>query len=54
MHPPKNGAVENTSAADWTIDFDQFEKAITSKTKMVVLNTPRKPDLVKRIALRYR
>lgn len=41
MHPPKTGATETSSAADWTIDFDELEKAITPRTKMIVLNTPR-------------
>lgn len=41
MHPPANGAVETTSAGNWTIDFDELERAITPKTKMMVLNTPR-------------
>jgi kynurenine aminotransferase len=41
MHPPENGAIETTSAGDWTINFDELEKAITPKTKMMVLNTPR-------------
>ena len=41
MHPPKTGATKTSSAADWTIDFDELERAITPKTKMIVLNTPR-------------
>lgn len=41
MHPPKDGAVKTSSAADWTIDFAELEAAITPKTKMIVLNTPR-------------
>lgn len=41
MHPPATGATETSSAADWTIDFDELERAITPKTKMIVLNTPR-------------
>jgi kynurenine aminotransferase len=41
MHPPKNGGTKTSSAADWTINFDELEKAITPKTKMIVLNTPR-------------
>lgn len=41
MQPPATGATKTSSAADWTIDFDQLEKAITPKTKMIVLNTPR-------------
>ena len=43
MHPPKTGATETSSAADWTIDFDELERAITPRTKMIVLNTPRTP-----------
>lgn len=41
MHPPENGGVETTSAGDWTIDFEELERAVTPKTKMMVLNTPR-------------
>lgn len=41
MHPPATGATKTSSAADWTIDFDELERAITPKTKMIVLNTPR-------------
>jgi kynurenine aminotransferase len=43
LHPPPKGATETSSAAEWTIDFDQLEKAITSKTKMIVINTPHNP-----------
>lgn len=41
MHPPETGATTTSSAADWTIDFNELEAAITPKTKMIVLNTPR-------------
>lgn len=41
MHPPETGATKTSSAADWTIDFAELEKAITPRTKMIVLNTPR-------------
>lgn len=41
LHPPKNGGEKTSSAANWTIDFDELERAITPKTKMIVLNTPR-------------
>lgn len=44
MHPPKEGAVKTLSAGEWTIDFDELERAVTPKTKMLVLNTPRKPS----------
>ena len=43
LHPPPNGTTENTSAADWTIDFSELERAITPRTKMLVLNTPHNP-----------
>ncbi|OCL01906.1 kynurenine-oxoglutarate transaminase 1 mitochondrial precursor [Glonium stellatum] len=43
MHPPPNGATETSSAAEWKIDMDQLEKAITPKTRMVVLNSPHNP-----------
>lgn len=41
MSPPKDGATTTSSAANWTIDFDVLERAITPRTKMIVLNTPR-------------
>ncbi|OAA41315.1 Pyridoxal phosphate-dependent transferase, major domain protein [Metarhizium rileyi] len=43
MHPPESGATKTSSAADWTIDFDELTKAITPRTKMIVLNTPHNP-----------
>ncbi|KAK3297862.1 pyridoxal phosphate-dependent transferase [Chaetomium fimeti] len=43
MHPPKEGAVKTLSAGEWTIDFDELERAITPRTKMMVLNTPHNP-----------
>lgn len=43
MHPPKEGASATTSASEWTIDFDELEKAITPKTKMIVINSPHNP-----------
>lgn len=43
LQPPKNGATQKTSAADWTIDLSRLEQAITSKTRMIVLNSPHNP-----------
>ncbi|KAF4966642.1 hypothetical protein FSARC_5691 [Fusarium sarcochroum] len=43
LHPPKTGATKNSSAADWTIDFEELEKAFTPRTKMIVINTPHNP-----------
>ena len=36
LQPPAHGAVRTSSAADWTIDFEQLEKAISPKTRMMV------------------
>lgn len=43
LHPPKNGSTETSSAAEWSVDFEELEAAITSKTKMIVINTPHNP-----------
>ncbi|RDW82222.1 aminotransferase class I and II protein [Coleophoma cylindrospora] len=43
LHPPPNGGVKNSSAGEWTIDFAELEKAISPRTKMIVLNTPHNP-----------
>ena len=43
MQPPKDGAERTSSAANWTIDFDELEKAFNEKTKMIVLNSPHNP-----------
>jgi kynurenine aminotransferase len=43
LHPPPKGAIETTSAGEWSIDFEELERAITPKTKMIVLNTPHNP-----------
>lgn len=43
LQPPKDGAERTSSAANWTIDFDELAKAFNSKTKMIVINTPHNP-----------
>ncbi|KAL3427159.1 aminotransferase class I and II [Phlyctema vagabunda] len=43
LHPPTKGDTQNSSAAEWTIDFSELENAITPRTKMIVLNTPHNP-----------
>lgn len=43
LHPPATGATETSSAAEWAIDFAELERAITLRTKMLVLNTPHNP-----------
>jgi len=36
LHPPKDGATRTSPASEWKIDFDELEKTINSKTKMIV------------------
>jgi kynurenine aminotransferase len=43
MHPPKDGATKTTSASEWTLNMNDFEAAITERTKMVVINSPHNP-----------
>ncbi|KAF2808943.1 kynurenine-oxoglutarate transaminase 1 mitochondrial precursor, partial [Mytilinidion resinicola] len=43
MHPPPNGSTTTSSASEWKIDMEQFEAAITPRTRMVVLNSPHNP-----------
>ncbi|TGJ80450.1 hypothetical protein E0Z10_g8330 [Xylaria hypoxylon] len=43
LSPPKDGASRTSSSAEWAVDFDQLEKAINPKTKMIVINTPHNP-----------
>ena len=43
MHPPTDGNSKTTSANEWTIDMGELEGAMTSRTRMIVLNTPHNP-----------
>lgn len=43
MHPPANSATTTSSAGEWSVDFDALKKAITPKTRMIVLNSPHNP-----------
>ncbi|MCJ1350094.1 MAG: hypothetical protein MMC33_000075 [Icmadophila ericetorum] len=43
LQPPKDGGYKTSSASNWTVDFDVLEKTITSKTRMIVLNSPHNP-----------
>lgn len=36
LHPPKDGATRTSPASEWTIDFDELERTINPKTKMMV------------------
>ncbi|KAJ5665878.1 arylformamidase [Penicillium maclennaniae] len=43
LHPPKDGATRTSPASEWSIDFEELENTINSKTKMIVLNSPHNP-----------
>lgn len=40
LHPPKDGATRTSSAAEWNIDFEQLEKTVNEKTRMIVSECP--------------
>lgn len=40
---PESLKTENVTGKDWTIDWEGLEKAITEKTKLIVINTPHNP-----------
>lgn len=43
IKPPTDFGSKNTSGDDWEIDWDALEKAISPKTKIIVINTPHNP-----------
>ena len=36
LHPPKDGASKIVPASEWSVDFDDLEKTVNPKTKMIV------------------
>ncbi|KAG5637452.1 hypothetical protein H0H81_004469 [Sphagnurus paluster] len=43
LHPPGGTQKGKDSSNDWTIDFDELRRAITPRTKMIIVNTPHNP-----------
>ncbi|KAL0640728.1 arylformamidase [Maublancomyces gigas] len=43
LHPPEKGDTEVCPASDWKLDLKELEATITSKTRMIVINTPHNP-----------
>ncbi|KAH9850709.1 PLP-dependent transferase [Lenzites betulinus] len=41
LHPPSHSGPHSSS--EWSIDFDELRRAITPRTKMIVVNTPHNP-----------
>jgi len=42
LHPPQ-ASVEKPTSDDWIIDFAELRRAVTPKTKMIIVNTPHNP-----------
>ncbi|PFH52851.1 hypothetical protein AMATHDRAFT_138984 [Amanita thiersii Skay4041] len=42
LHPPSDNK-KNPTSDDWTIDFDELRRAITPRSKMIIVNTPHNP-----------
>ncbi|ODV97051.1 hypothetical protein PACTADRAFT_48822 [Pachysolen tannophilus NRRL Y-2460] len=43
LHPPSDFNKRTVKGSEWEINWNELENAITSKTKMIVLNTPHNP-----------
>lgn len=43
FRPPKEASHSNVSSADWKLDIEELRAACTSKTKVLILNTPHNP-----------
>jgi kynurenine aminotransferase len=43
LHPPAEGANKSVGAGSWTLDMDELKGAITSRTKMIICNSPHNP-----------
>ncbi|KAI0638307.1 PLP-dependent transferase [Trametes polyzona] len=41
LHPPKHDGAHSSS--EWTIDFDELRRAVSPRTKMIIVNTPHNP-----------
>ncbi|KAI0939718.1 hypothetical protein AcV5_001042 [Taiwanofungus camphoratus] len=42
LHPP-DATKDKPTSNDWTIDFDELKRAISPRTKMIIVNTPHNP-----------
>lgn len=42
LHPPP-ATKSNPTSADWSIDFEELRRAVSKKTKMIIINTPHNP-----------
>ncbi|KAH8118594.1 PLP-dependent transferase [Phellopilus nigrolimitatus] len=43
LHPPAESRKVISTGDDWKIDFDELRRAVTSRTKMIIINNPHNP-----------
>lgn len=43
LHPPKDCDTKTSSANDWHFDLKELEAAFSSKTRMIIVNSPHNP-----------
>ncbi|RSM18843.1 hypothetical protein CDV31_002361 [Fusarium ambrosium] len=43
LSPPADGDTAISSSGDWTLDMEKLKSTLNSKTRMLVLNSPRNP-----------
>lgn len=43
LRPPKQAADQNVEASEWKLDIEELKSAITSKTKIIMINSPHNP-----------
>ncbi|TFB01702.1 hypothetical protein CCMA1212_006411 [Trichoderma ghanense] len=43
LQPPKSGMTKTHSAGEWSLDIEALKRAVTPRTRMLVLNTPHNP-----------
>ncbi|KZV69864.1 PLP-dependent transferase [Peniophora sp. CONT] len=43
LHPPPASHEIRSTSNEWTLDFDELRRAITPRTKMLIVNTPHNP-----------
>ncbi|CEP61047.1 kynurenine--oxoglutarate transaminase LALA0_S02e05556g [Lachancea lanzarotensis] len=43
LHPPKEISERPTQGTEWRVDYDELRRAVTSKTKALIINSPHNP-----------
>ncbi|KAI9720537.1 MAG: hypothetical protein M1828_005621 [Chrysothrix sp. TS-e1954] len=43
LHPPSDGTTKTSSAGNWRLDIQELKRAITSRTRVIIINSPHNP-----------